>query len=259
MSNHIFWLDEPSILYSHGNYSNIIPNANMTRIEQLNAGTRLCLLIIIIALLFGKFGIIIYIPLIVIIFLVILYNLYRFDPDGKLKEFEFEKKIYKSNDNKYANKDKVIESGYYDFDGKLNIGPEYDVFSNKNTNDFYYTPQDIEQYNKETCKKPTIDNPFMNPLVTELNTEMNISACNADDEDIQNDINDKFDTNLYKDIDDLFNTRNSQRTWYTIPNQSNFPDPNDSFRNWTYKQNMTCKEDQTSCLKYEDLRYKRQL
>src|SRR5579862_3704531 len=72
-----FWIDDPAVLYKGGRYILIIPSTEMTRVEQLNAITRLCIYIIIIMLLFGILGSWLILPLAVIILVVILYNIYQ--------------------------------------------------------------------------------------------------------------------------------------------------------------------------------------
>ena len=118
-----------------------------------------------------------------------------------------------------------------------------------------YTANELLEYQKNTCIKPTSDNPFMNPPITDFNKENIPSACNADDDEIKDIIENKFNENLYRDIDDLFDNKNSQRVWYTIPTPSVPPDQ-PAFANWLYKNVGTCKTNQNMCLRYEDLRYK---
>jgi hypothetical protein len=106
-----------------------------------------------------------------------------------------------------------------------------------------------------SCRKPTIDNPFMNPPITDFNTDAP-AACNSDDENIKNSITKSFNNNLYMDIDDAFDKMNSQRQFYTVPNTA-IPNNQGDFANWLYRTPVTCKEDQEQCLRYEDLRFKR--
>ena len=50
-----------------------------------------------------------------------------------------------------------------------------------------------------------------------------------------------FNTDLYRDSTDLFDTKNAQRIWYTTPVTS-IPNDQESFANWLYKTPPTCKE-----------------
>ena len=81
----------------------------------------------------------------------------------------------------------------------------------------------------------------MNPPVTDFDRENIPEACNTD---------------LYRDLNDLFDTKNSQRTWYTTPSTA-IPNDQEGFANWLYKTDQICKVNQGTCLRYEDLRFKR--
>ena len=111
------------------------------------------------------------------------------------------------------------------------------------------------------CTAPTLDNPFMNPTMKDY---MNVdesgkivdrpAACDANEPDVKKSIDDNFNNNLYRDIDDVFGKMNSQRQFYTVPSTT-IPNKQDEFAKWLYKTPSTCKEDQ-NCLRYEDLRAK---
>jgi hypothetical protein len=107
-----------------------------------------------------------------------------------------------------------------------------------------------------SCRKPTPNNPFMNPPISDYNKESIPVACNSDDKDINNEINKSFNSGLFLNIDDLFDKMNSQRQFYTVPNTA-IPNNQTEFANWLYRAPVTCKEDQEKCLRYEDLRFKR--
>lgn len=262
----IFWLDDPTVLYKNGNYIKILPEGGMTRIDQLNAVTRFCMYYIILLLIFQKSGSWIYIPLVLIIFIVVLYNIYLTDPEGKRKELILKRQIYKddfSSDTEIQNynrqPDYQLESGMYDPNGQITVGKEYDPYTRPgDATNLYYTLDELADYNRATCKKPTAVNPFMNPLITEYNTENPPEACNADDDDIKEQIEDRFNENLFMDIDDMFNIKNSQRQFYTIPVPA-IPNDQTEFANWLYKASLTCKEDQEQCLRYEPLQFKKHI
>jgi hypothetical protein len=94
----------------------------------------------------------------------------------------------------------------------------------------------------------------MNSSAGDFNKENVPVACNADDEDINKDIDLKFNADLYRDIEDVFNKKNSQRQFYTVAH--NVPNDQEAFARWCYKFPKTCKTDQERCLEYEDLRTK---
>ena len=114
---------------------------------------------------------------------------------------------------------------------------------------------DLNDDNKTniTCKRPTKDNPFMNPLVSEYNIANPPIYCNSQEDKIKKEINDKFETNLYRNYSDIYNTKNSQRAWYTVPMLTMPPD-NADFAQSLNNLVTTCKEDTSQCLRYVDLR-----
>ena len=65
----------------------------------------------------------------------------------------------------------------------------------------------------------------------------------------------KFNDDIYRDFQDVFDKKNSQRQFYTVP----FTNPPDqtAFAHWLYNTNDICKVNQGKCLKYEDLKFKR--
>ena len=81
-------------------------------------------------------------------------------------------------------------------------------------------------------------------------------ACDVSDPEVKLLIDNNFDNNLYKDIDDIFGKMNSQRQFYTMPSTT-IPNDQESFAKWLYLSPKTCKEDQDYCLRYEDVRAKR--
>jgi hypothetical protein len=114
------------------------------------------------------------------------------------------------------------------------------------------------------CTPPSLDNPFMNVTMKDmLNIDPNTNtiidrpkACDTSDPKIKQDMDNMFNNNLFKDVNDVFGKMNSQRQFYTMPNTS-IPNAQDDFAKWLYLNPKTCKEDQEFCLKYEDIRAKR--
>lgn len=102
--------------------------------------------------------------------------------------------------------------------------------------------------NEKTYVKPTFDNPFMNiqydDYVKQPNRESLSKKYVGNTEktkDIDLEIEEKFNYNLYKDMSDIFNKNNSQRQFYTNP-ITTIPNDQHSFANWLYNNGPTCKE-----------------
>ena len=241
----IFWIENPKILFD--NYLNMIPHSNMNNTELFNTCTLLLIYIIIFILIFLNKRYVL-IPSILILMLVILY--YTNIPEN-IEQFN-SNLTYNSSlnnpDNPIYPSNIKTESGYYTFDNKLvfdRINSKRVKSNNRKTNNLTFE-----------CRKPTQNNPFMNPDITDYNTDKIIVACN--DNNINDDINRSFDSGLFKNIEDVLSGQTSIRQFYTVPN-TEIPNHQTEFSEWLYKAPSTCKEDQSKCLRQEDLRYKRSL
>lgn len=114
------------------------------------------------------------------------------------------------------------------------------------------------------CTEPTIDNPFMNATMKDyLNIDPKDKkiidrppACSTQNPERKKQIDQFFNNNLYRDVNDVFGKMNSQRQFYTMPSTT-IPNAQNEFAKWLYLNPKTCKEDQDYCLKYEDIRSKR--
>jgi hypothetical protein len=219
-----FWLHNPKILID--TYLQFIPTKDMTINQKYNSITLFCIYFLILLIIFRRPLFWFYLPLITIIIIIFMFMI-----DNKEKNIS----------NK-ENFNTITESGYIDSNGEM----RFNRVTGQPT-----TGQDVTY----TCRKPTKDNPFMNPPISDFNTTAP-AACNSDDENINNSITKAFKSDLYMDVDDVFEKMNSQRQFYTVPNTS-IPNQQTEFANWLYRIPQTCKEDQEQCLRYEDLRYKR--
>lgn len=182
-----FWIYDFSVLYRNNYYLKFYPHSNMTRTQQLNAITRLCIYLLIIFLIFVEDVTWLYLPIIIIIITIVIH---------------------------------------------------------KNEENF-----------QSTCKKPTSDNPYMNYLMSDYTDDDNEQeACDITDENIQSDIKDEYYSDLYRNTSDLFETHNSERQFYTLPNTTLYNDQ-DSFAKWLFNDVNNCKKDNQECLQHEDIRY----
>ena len=277
-----FWLDNPLELVHNGNYTRIIPLYDQTINQKLNALTRFCFAMIILIVMFSRREAYLFIPITLILLGIILKKFNLIDKLASNKELskilgirqeardelDLKYKIelkhdgdpnYKTYDQLVqeaeAKKDYKLESGRYDSDNHLSIGPlsKQSEYLRKNP-DSLYTIDELIDYKKNTCRRPTIENPFMNPPVTDYGTDAPV-ACNADDESIKEEIRVNFNHQLFRDVDEIFERENSQRQFYTMPNTA-VPNHQTNFADWLYKVPTSdiCKEDQTACLRYDDIR-----
>ena len=99
--------------------------------------------------------------------------------------------------------------------------------------------KEINNINNDGCGVSTENNPFMNPP---LFGEKNLSSCQSyNNKDVQREIENNFNKDLYKDANDIFGKNNSQRQFYSVPGNS-VPNDQDAFAKWLYSTPPTCKE-----------------
>lgn len=298
---YVFWMNDITVLFANSNFIRFVPTSDMTRIEQLNALTRFFLYLLIILFMFDKTDEFMYVPIVGLILIIVLYNVFEMDENGKRQELirmkrnreklrdvnksELNYRTYQiDNDgdiitvdidqeeaikynelqNAKENTDYELEAGIYSSDGEIQTGkylPAVKSLSETQQDEnIKYSLDEIRSYQKAKKRKPTTDNPYVNPSVADFNTENKFAddiipvACNADDEDIKNDMVLKFNEDIYRDIEDVFDKQNSQRQFYTVAH--NIPNDQEAFARWCYKFPATCKTNQERCLRYEDLRTK---
>lgn len=276
-----FWLNNIKELYHNNNYLKFFPKYESSRIEQLNAITRLCIYFIILILLFKINNQWLYLPITIIFIIIIIFNIQKYDESDKSKEL---KKILDIRKNKnFVDREKIkeqmkhdgdldfkldveseelqrnydLEAGYIDSNGDLIVGGKYNALD-KNDIDNEYSVAEMNEYKRNTCRRPTVNNPFMNPNITDFNDGDIPVACNVDDEDINESMKINFNHNLFRDVDEVWERENSQRQFYTVPNTT-VPNNQVEFAKWLYKVPDTCKSDNKNgeCLRYDDLRYRR--
>jgi hypothetical protein len=82
------------------------------------------------------------------------------------------------------------------------------------------TEQFVSSYVGDDVSRPTPDNPFMNPSLTDIkDTPDRPPAADITRKDIRDEVNSSFaqTSNLYMDTGDAFSTIQAQRNFYTIP------------------------------------------
>jgi hypothetical protein len=232
-----FWIENPSVLIK--NYDKFLPNRKMTIIEQLNSITLFCIYALILLKLVGLLNNVTAIFFIgIIVILVILY-------------FNKYNKGLEDNDERFE-----VQSGYYDSDNYLKVGKFYSENNrNKELDKMVYETSKKNQKILDVPREPTVDNPFMNPILNDFNTENVPYPVNADDEVIKQKINLTYNKDLFKDVSDLYDSKNVERQFFTIPGGS-IPNDQQKFAEWCYKTPYTCKEDSKNCVVFDDIRYR---
>jgi len=281
-----FWINDPNELYRDTNYLKFFPLYNSSRIEQLNAVTRFAIYFFFLILIFNMGNNLLYVPVTIIGVIALLYLIDSFDNQGHVKQLNKIldiRKTQRSIDDARVHEQLThdgsdtynlaidpeekeqtnykVETGYYDADNKLIIGDRYSAYTDKDDKENqinYYSVDELENYKRNTCRRPSVDNPFMNPSVADFNNGDVPVACNSFDEDINDNMIVNFNDNLFRDVDEVWERENSQRQFYTVPNTA-VPNQQTEFANWLYKVPATCKENNTNgeCLRYDDLRNRR--
>lgn len=277
-TEYIFWTQDPSILYENNNYLDFFPTHKMSNTEKLNAITRFSIYCGIFMIVSNKNIDLLYIPLGIIFVGMLIHYVNSNDPNRKNKNLQkiIEKKqqdaiqlqqfqeqlIPTDDDDTFSEEDKndktksyEVEVGAIDANGNLTFVKENNEPKDKDMLNIY-TIKEIKDAQKNSCRKPSSNNPFMNTLVDDYNNGNIPVACNAEDDEIHDNEVKYFNEDLYRDLEDLWDTKNSQRQWYTLPN-TKVPNDQIDFAKWLYSSPSTCKENQINCLRYEDLRQKR--
>lgn len=101
----------------------------------------------------------------------------------------------------------------------------------------------LEYIDNKICVSPSLDNPFMNPSIIDYkNNNNNIKACSyTTNEIIEENVNNYFSKNVFKDINDIYEKNYSARQFYTVP-ATTIPNDRESYEKWLYSRPKTCKE-----------------
>lgn len=124
---------------------------------------------------------------------------------------------------------------------------------------FIYKNEDKKESMTQIQAKPTLNNPFMNPTILDYGVpqEKKVPIYSTDTknaENIREKIEQNFNHNLYKSIDDVYDTNNGRRQFYTVPN-TDIPSDQDKYLEFLYGgMRKNCKSDTTQCEPYSDLR-----
>ena len=210
-----FWYNNINILYNKDNILEIIPLREYNFNRKLNSLVRLSIIYSIISYLITNNNNVICIPFIVIIITVFLYK-------NKNKN----NKVENSNKNGINNlvNTKLLNSNILEQSNLLNNVLSSANGNNDDLNNNLYenipiVDNIINKIKNSSCSLPTTDNPFMNLNPYEFSDGTKSDSCKSyNNLRIQNMIENKFNEDLYIDSNDLFNRRNSQRQFYTMPN-----------------------------------------
>jgi hypothetical protein len=117
----------------------------------------------------------------------------------------------------------------------LLIGFEYNRRKSTTTTEYVH-----DKLFPSDCSEPTKENPYVNRLIGELPAKL--SPCNDGGVDGDKFLNEELPKNMW----DIYNKNNSQRQFYTLPN-NDLPNKQLEFANWLYGSDTTCKTNSETC------------
>lgn len=221
-----FWAEQPSILWNKNRLSEFFPAPNMTWSEMLNSLVRGAFYISFLLAFYYKSDAPFYFILFVCLFTFIVAR--------------------------YPGPVMVQLSKAQSWLSQLpkNLNRETDTDKKTIQESFVLTSNNTEEW-KQSSIQPTDDNPFMNfNIFTDPTTKV-ASPLSYGSPSLQKDIESKFQTDLYRDVSDIYNKQHNQREFYTTP-CTTFPNDQTSFARWLYAVPPTCKEEGIRCIPYDN-------
>ena len=103
----------------------------------------------------------------------------------------------------------------------------------------YLNDNDLDIINSEKCVKPTQDNPFMNPSLIGYNKKY--ESCSIENKKIKENIDHYFNSNVFRETDDLYDKSLLDRQFYTVPSTT-IPNNREKLTSWLYERGPSCKE-----------------
>jgi len=208
MKGDIFWFEDPKILINQERLSEFFPTDKMTLNEKLNAITRMSIYVGLVLLFLYQNSVYLLIPIFTMGFTYLIYQ-------------------HNKNNEVHVNEKSILES---------------------EENDTVINPQELkEKFQTTQCVKPTPQNPFMNANLITDKRDREPACPYYDNVELAEDVDEKFSTNLYRDVSDLYGKNNNQRQYYTMPSTT-IPNDQTSFARWCYLAPPTCKEDSIRCV-----------
>jgi hypothetical protein len=106
--------------------------------------------------------------------------------------------------------------------------------------------QEVLTQNREPKTHPTVNNPFMNYIhgVPAENTQKPPAVKSYNNDLVKHEIESKFNKNLYRNVDDIYNKSHGQLVFNTVP-VTTVTNDQTAYANWLYRTGPTLKEDTT--------------
>lgn len=103
--------------------------------------------------------------------------------------------------------------------------------------------KNIDIVDSKVCTRSTVDNPFMNPTIVDIQDSPNRDpACSsATNEKVKELVEKNFSKRVMKDVNDIWGRNFSAREFYTVPSTT-IPNKQTEYAEWLYGTGATCKE-----------------
>lgn len=95
----------------------------------------------------------------------------------------------------------------------------------------------------KVCTRSTVDNPFMNPTIVDIQESPNREAAcsSANNDEVKKLVEKNFSKRVMKDVTDIWGRNYSAREFYTVP-CTTIPNKQKEYAEWLYGTGATCKE-----------------
>lgn len=220
MENEKIWFNDFSVLFEKNKIMTFIPEQNMSYNEKINSITRFSLFLSIILYVVLQNYLYLYIFLIVV---GVTYMMFIFNRESFFN-INNEKIINNVNNSNNLNNENNGNNG--------NNGSNENEILNQTLED------EINNYISVPCQEPSDQNPLMNLMVGDDYKNKKV-ACSLNNNNIKEKVDDYFKDRLFNDTATIYNSRNNQRQFYTMPN-TKAPNDQGAFANWLYNTPVSC-------------------
>lgn len=106
----------------------------------------------------------------------------------------------------------------------------------------YLNVNNLDIIDNKTCVKPSENNPFMNPNITDIHLrDEDIQNCPIDNQKVKHNMKKYFYESVFRESDDIYDKNLLERQFYTMPS-TGIPNDRDKLADWLYNRGPSCKE-----------------
>jgi hypothetical protein len=107
----------------------------------------------------------------------------------------------------------------------------------------YLNDNTLDIIDNKKCVKPSLNNPFMNPNISDIkySEDEQPNACSIENREVQTAMKKFFYSNVFRETDDIYDKKLLERQFYTMPSTS-IPNEREKLSDWLYNRGPSCKE-----------------